>query len=64
MWGCWAFKLSFDVDSLVFLASFSQILGKILLSFLVTLVESHKMTMNSTTTEARDKISTDVESLD
>jgi hypothetical protein len=34
----WAFKLSFDVDILVFWATFSQKLGEILLSFLVTLM--------------------------
>jgi len=34
----WAFKLSFDVDILVFLVHFLQKLGEILFSFLVTLL--------------------------
>jgi hypothetical protein len=38
-WMFWAFKLSFDVDVLVFWATFLQNLGKILFYFLVTLDE-------------------------
>jgi hypothetical protein len=38
MWMFWAFKLSFDADILVSLATFFQNLGKILLNFLVTLI--------------------------
>jgi hypothetical protein len=38
MWMFWAFKLSFDADILVFLATFSKHLGEILFNFLVTLI--------------------------
>jgi hypothetical protein len=38
MWMLWAFKLSFDADILVSLATFSKNLGEIPFNFLVTLI--------------------------
>jgi hypothetical protein len=37
MWMFWAFKISFDLDILLFLTTLFQKFGKILFNFLVTL---------------------------
>jgi hypothetical protein len=46
MWMFWAFKLSFGVDILAFFGHFFQKLGKILFSYMVTLLECTSLVAN------------------